>query len=75
MPSSASQTERIELIMLALQNKIGEGGMRHYGILEAESASRTESSPRTQTARLQGESRPETIEDNETPSANEGVYL
>lgn len=28
----ASQTERIALIKVALMNKIGEGGMRHYGL-------------------------------------------
>lgn len=31
---SASQTERIELIKVALRNKIGEGGRKHYGIDE-----------------------------------------
>jgi hypothetical protein len=29
---SASQKERITLIKLALLNKVGEGGMKHYGL-------------------------------------------
>ena len=29
---SASQSERIELIKMALRNKVGEGGMKHYGL-------------------------------------------
>jgi hypothetical protein len=32
LPFRASQTERIALIKVALMNKIGEGGMRHYGL-------------------------------------------
>lgn len=32
-PYSASQTERITLIKVALLNKVGEGGMRHYGFV------------------------------------------
>ena len=31
MPSSASQTERITLIKVALLNKVGEGAAKHYG--------------------------------------------
>lgn len=32
MKCSASQKERLTLIKVALRNKIGEGGMRHYNL-------------------------------------------
>lgn len=34
---SASQRERITLIKVALMNKIGEGGVKHYGLDSKES--------------------------------------
>jgi len=74
---SASQTERIELIKVALRNKIGEGSMKHYGILETQSGPPPERSPNgSSTGQLQGngESDP-VIPGGSDGEHDDGMYL
>ena len=71
---SASQTERIELILVALRNKIGEGGMKHYGI-----SGRNDDSPKPVLGSLDSPEENERVtnDDRDTMSSlnEDGVYL
>lgn len=74
---SASQSERITLIKIALLNKVGEGGMKHYGYDGPPGPPKSTPAPaHTSTntsARQQSSVQPAPT--TSSPSQDEGMYL